>query len=122
MDTEEMIRAQPMDAVVLIGGWVQVVAGSMSTGRHRGTKLGACTDCRLFWSRYRADEIDKDEIEQVEGRLVVTTGTCGVMGTASTMACIAEALGMALPGSASIPAVQWTGSSAPRRAAGLQRS
>ena len=80
MDTEEMIRAQPMDAVVLIGGCdntvpaqlmgaasagipaVQVVTGPMSTGRHRGTKLGACTDCRLFWSRYRANEIDKDEI------------------------------------------------------------
>ncbi|MBS0223227.1 MAG: dihydroxy-acid dehydratase [Proteobacteria bacterium] len=123
MDTEEMIRAQPMDAVVLIGGCdntvpaqlmgavsagipaVQLVTGPMSTGRHRGEKLGACTDCRQFWSRYRADEVGQDEINQVEGRLVVTTGTCAVMGTASTMACVSETLGMSLPGSASIPAV-----------------
>jgi dihydroxy-acid dehydratase len=123
MDTEEMIRAQPMDAVVLIGGCdntvpaqlmgaasagvpaVQLVTGPMSTGRHRGARLGACTDCRLFWARYRAGEITSDEIAQVEGRLVVTTGTCCVMGTASTMACVAETLGIMVPGSAAIPAV-----------------
>ncbi|MEO8302064.1 MAG: IlvD/Edd family dehydratase [Rhizomicrobium sp.] len=123
MDTEEMIRAQPMDAVVLIGGCdktvpaqlmgalsanipaIQLVTGPMSTGRHRGERLGACTDCRRFWGKYRGGEIDTDEIETIEGRLAVTTGTCAVMGTASTMACIAETLGMALPGSAAIPAV-----------------
>jgi dihydroxy-acid dehydratase len=123
MDTEEMVRAQPMDAVVLIGGCdktvpaqlmaaasanvpaVQLVAGPMSTGRHRGVRLGACTDCRGFWARYRAGSVDKSEIDLVEGRLSVTAGTCAVMGTASTMACIAEALGMALPGTAAIPAV-----------------
>jgi dihydroxy-acid dehydratase len=123
MDTEEMIRAQPMDAVVLIGGCdktvpaqlmgavsanipaVQLVTGPMSTGRHRGERLGACTDCRRFWGKYRGGEIDTDEIETIEGRLAVTTGTCAVMGTASTMACIAETLGIALPGSAAIPAV-----------------
>ena len=123
MDIEEMIRAQPMDAVVLIGGCdktvpaqlmgalsanipaVQLVTGPMSTGRHNGERLGACTDCRRFWAKYRAGEIDIDEIEVVEGRLAVTTGTCAVMGTASTMACIAETLGIALPGSAAIPAV-----------------
>ena len=77
----------------------------MSTSRHRGERLGACTDCRRFWARYRAGDIDAAEIEQVEGRLATTAGTCAVMGTASTMACIAEALGMALPGSAAIPAV-----------------
>ena len=77
----------------------------MSTSRHRGERLGACTDCRRFWARYRAADIDAAEIEQVEGRLATTAGTCAVMGTASTMACIAEALGMALPGSAAIPAV-----------------
>lgn len=122
MDTEEMVRSQPMDAVVMIGGCdktvpaqlmgaasadiptVQLVTGPMSTGRHRGERLGACTDCRRFWARYRAGEIDKQEIDTVEGRLSVTTGTCAVMGTASTMACIAETLGMALPGSAAIPA------------------
>ena len=123
MDTEEMIRAQPMDAVVLIGGCdktvpaqlmgalsadipaVQLVTGPMSTGRHKGERLGACTDCRRFWARFRGGEIDAEEIEAVEGRLAVTTGTCAVMGTASSMACIAETLGIALPGSAAIPAV-----------------
>jgi dihydroxy-acid dehydratase len=123
MDTEEMLRAQPMDAAVLIGGCdktvpaqlmgalsagvpaVQLVTGPMSTGRHRGERLGACTDCRRFWARYRAGEIDEAEIGEVEGRLATTAGTCAVMGTASTMACIAETLGLALPGSAAIPAV-----------------
>jgi dihydroxy-acid dehydratase len=123
MDTEEMIRAQPMDAVVLMGGCdktvpaqlmaaasadipaIQFLAGPMSTSRHRGERLGACTDCRRFWARYRAGDIDAEEIERVEGRLATTAGTCAVMGTASTMASIAEALGMALPGSAAIPAV-----------------
>lgn len=123
MDTEEMIGAQPMDAVVLIGGCdktvpaqlmgaasadvpaVQLVTGPMSTGRHRGQRLGACTDCRGFWGRYRAGTVDAEEIAEVEGRLSVTAGTCAVMGTASTMACIAEALGMSLPGTAAIPAV-----------------
>jgi len=77
----------------------------MSTGRHRGQRLGACTDCRNFWGKYRAGTIDAGEIAAVEGQLSVTAGTCAVMGTASTMACIAEALGMSLPGTAGIPAV-----------------
>jgi dihydroxy-acid dehydratase len=123
IDTEEMIRAQPMDAVVLMGGCdktvpaqlmgavsagrpaVMLVAGPMMTGRHRGERLGACTDCRRFWARYRAGEVDAAEISQVEGQLAVTAGTCAVMGTASTMACLAEALGLILPGTAAIPAV-----------------
>src|SRR5437016_8779451 len=123
IDTEEMIRAQPMDAVVLMGGCdktvpaqlmgavsagrpaIMLVAGPMMTGRHRGERLGACTDCRRFWARYRAGEVDAAEISEVEGRLAVTAGTCAVMGTASTMACLAEALGMILPGTAAIPAV-----------------
>jgi dihydroxy-acid dehydratase len=77
----------------------------MSTGRHRGQRLGACTDCRGYWARYRGGSINEAEIHAVEGQLAVTMGTCAVMGTASTMACIAETLGMALPGSAAIPAV-----------------
>jgi dihydroxy-acid dehydratase len=123
MDTEEMIRAQPMDSVVLIGGCdktvpaqlmgaasagipcVQLVTGSMLTGSHRGARVGACTDCRRYWARYRAEEIDADEIAAVNNQLVASVGTCSVMGTASTMACVAEALGIALPGSASPPAV-----------------
>src|SRR5208337_1041769 len=123
IDTEEMIRAQPMDAVVLMGGCdktvpaqlmgavsagrpaIMLVAGPMLTGHHRGERLGACTDCRRFWARYRAGEVDDAEISQVEGQLAVTAGTCAVMGTASTMACLAEALGLILPGTAAIPAV-----------------
>src|SRR5258708_27405162 len=77
----------------------------MMTGRHEGERLGACADCRRFWGKYRAGRIDQAEIDQVEGRLWTTSGTCAVMGTASTMACIAEALGMMLPGTAAIPAV-----------------
>ena len=123
MDTEEMIRAQPMDAVVLIGGCdktvpaqlmgaasagipaIQLITGSMLTGSHRGETVGACTDCRRFWGKFRADEIDETEITEVNNQLVASVGTCSVMGTASTMACIAEALGMTVPGGASPPAV-----------------
>lgn len=123
MDTEEMIRAQPMDAVVLIGGCdktvpaqlmgaasagvpaIQLVTGSMLTGSHRSERVGACTDCRRFWGKYRAEEIDAKEIAEVNNQLVASVGTCSVMGTASTMACIAEALGIMLPGGASAPAV-----------------
>jgi len=84
---------------------VQLVAGPMMAGHHHGERLGACTDCRRFWAKYRAGQISKDEIEGIEGNLATTAGTCAVMGTASTMACIAETLGMALPGTATIPAV-----------------
>ena len=123
MDVEEMIRAQPLDAVVLVGGCdktvpaqlmgaasagvpaIQLLAGPMMTGRYRGQRLGACTDCRRFWAQYRAGGIGAEEIELIEGRLATTAGTCAVMGTASTMACIAETLGMVLPGTAAIPAV-----------------
>ena len=123
MTVEEMIRAQPMDSVVLMGGCdktvpallmggasagkpaVMVVGGPMMTGRHKGERVGACTDCRRFWANYRAGAVKEDEIRQIEGRLAVTAGTCAVMGTASTMALIAETLGMILPGTSSIPAV-----------------
>ncbi|WP_424932732.1 IlvD/Edd family dehydratase [Amaricoccus macauensis] len=123
MDTEEMIRAQPMDAVVLMGGCdktvpaqlmgaasadlpaVQLVAGPMMTSRYGEERLGACTDCRRFWGKYRAGDVSTDQINDIEGRLATTSGTCAVMGTASTMACIAETLGMSLPGTAAIPAV-----------------
>ena len=123
MDTEEMIRAQPMDAVVLMGGCdktvpaqlmgavsaarpaISLIGGPMMTGRYNGERLGACTDCRRFWAQYRAGKISDEEISVVEGRLATTAGSCAVMGTASTMACITEALGMCLPGTAAIPAV-----------------
>jgi len=123
IDVEEMIRAQPMDAVVLVGGCdktvpaqlmgaasadvpaVQLLAGPMMPTSFHGERLGACTDCRRFWALHRAGKVDAAGIEEVEGNLATTAGTCAVMGTASTMASIAEALGMALPGSAAIPAV-----------------
>ena len=123
IDVEEMIRAQPMDAVVLIGGCdktvpaqlmgaasadlpaIQLLAGPMMPTSFHGERLGACTDCRRFWAMHRAGKVGAQEIETVEGNLATTAGTCAVMGTASTMAAIAEALGMALPGTAAIPAV-----------------
>jgi dihydroxy-acid dehydratase len=122
METEEMIRAQPMDSVIVIGGCdktlpaqimaavsadlptVVIPVGPMVVGHHKGEVLGACTDCRRLWAKYRAGEIDDKEIEAVNGRLAPSVGTCMVMGTASTMACITEALGLSLPMSATIPA------------------
>jgi dihydroxy-acid dehydratase len=123
MDVEEMVRAQPMDAVVLIGACdktvpaqlmgaasadvpaIQLIGGPMMPTSFHGERLGACTDCRRFWAMHRAGKVDKAGIEEVEGNLATTAGSCAVMGTASTMASIAEAIGMALPGSAAIPAV-----------------
>ncbi len=123
MDVEEMIRAQPMDAVVLVGGCdktvpallmgaasankpaILLVTGPMMTSRYRGERLGACTDCRRFWGQYRAGKVSDEGIHRIEQSLATTEGTCAVMGTASTMALIAEAMGMTLPGTAAIPAV-----------------
>ena len=123
MDVEEMVRAQPMDAVVLVGGCdktvpaqlmgaasadvpaIQLVTGPMMAMPFHGERLGACTDCRRFWGKYRAGEVSDQSIEEIEGNLATTAGTCAVMGTASTMACVAEALGMSLPDTAAIPAV-----------------
>jgi dihydroxy-acid dehydratase len=122
IDTEEMVRGQPMDAVVMVGGCdktvpaqlmaaasldipaISLVTGPMLVGHYKGEVLGACTDCRRFWARHRAGEIGEAEMDVVNGRLAPTPGTCMVMGTASTMACVTEALGMSLPGSATIPA------------------
>src|SRR5262249_30361471 len=123
MDTEEMIRAQPMDAVVLMGGCdktvpaqlmgavsagkpaIQLIGGPQMTSRFGDERVGACTDCRKFWTQYRAGTPPKSEIGAGEARLVTPGGTCAVMGTASTMAAIAGALGLPLPGTAAIPAV-----------------
>ncbi|MGH7264423.1 MAG: dihydroxy-acid dehydratase, partial [Candidatus Rokuibacteriota bacterium] len=122
MDTEEMILGQPMDGVVLLGGCdktlpaqlmgaasadrpaIVVTAGPMLAGRYEGARLGACTDCRRLWSEHRAGALDAARIEAVQGELFPSAGTCMVMGTASTMAALTEALGMTLPGMAAIPA------------------
>ncbi len=123
LDTEAMLTAQPMDSVVLVGGCdktvpaqlmaaasadipaVQLVTGPMLATPYQGERLSACTDCRRYWAAYRAGRVTAERIGEIEGRLATTAGTCGVMGTASTMACLAEALGMMPLGHGSIPAV-----------------
>src|SRR3954451_22067645 len=123
IDTEEMVRAQPMDAVVLIAGCdktlpaqlmgavsadkpaIVVPTGPMVVGHYKGEVLGACTDCRRLWAQHRAGKMDETEIEVVSGRLAPSVGTCMVMGTASTMACVIEAMGFSLPMAGTIPAV-----------------
>lgn len=122
METEELIAAQPMDAVVLLGGCdktvpAQLMAGAgaqvpvildvvgpMMTGSFKGERLGACTDCRRMWAEYRAGTVDDDEIDSIRHNLATTAGTCMVMGTASTMALVTEAMGLMLPGGATPPA------------------
>lgn len=119
METEEMIRAQPMDAVVLLGGCdktvpaqlmaaasanvpaVVCVTGAMRTGAWRGERVGACTDCRRYYAGFREGRIGEAELRQVQRQLCSTPGTCMVMGSASTIACVAETLGLMLPGGAS---------------------
>jgi dihydroxy-acid dehydratase len=123
LDTEAMLTAQPMDAAVLVGGCdktvpaqlmaaasadipcVQLVTGPMLATPFQGERLSACTDCRRYWAMYRAGKVSEGRIGEIEGRLATTAGTCGVMGTASTMACIAAALGMMPAANATIPAV-----------------
>ncbi|HEY0697405.1 MAG TPA: dihydroxy-acid dehydratase [Micromonospora sp.] len=118
MDTEEMIRALPMDAAVLLGGCDKTVpaqlmaaassdkpvllevVGPMMTGSWRGQRMGACTDCRRVWAQRRAGELTAEDVTEARSELVTTAGTCAVMGTASTMACLTETLGMMLPGGA----------------------
>ncbi|KAB5585079.1 dihydroxy-acid/6-phosphogluconate dehydratase [Coniochaeta sp. 2T2.1] len=123
MDTEEMILAQPVDAVVLIGGCdktvpaqlmgglsankpiLPLVTGPMMPGSHNGVRIGACTDCRSNWAKFRAGAIDIEEIAAINEELAPTAGTCGVMGTASTMAAILVGLGLMPFTGATAPAV-----------------
>ncbi|ODM23634.1 hypothetical protein SI65_01223 [Aspergillus cristatus] len=123
MDTEEMIRSHPLDACITIGGCdktvpaqlmggisankpvLPLITGPMLPGSHRGKRIGACTDCRNNWAAFRAQEIDIEEISAINDELAPTIGTCGVMGTASTMACVTAALGMMPLRGASAPAV-----------------
>ncbi|MFN0298858.1 MAG: IlvD/Edd family dehydratase [Burkholderiales bacterium] len=144
IDTEEMVRAQPMDAVVMVGGCdktvpaqlmgaasadvpaIQLLAGPMMPSSFQGERLGACTDCRRFWAQFRAGKVTGEQIHEIEANLATTAGTCAVMGTASTMASIAEAIGMCLPGTAAIPAVHAdrlrAGEASGRRAVALARN
>ena len=123
MDTEEMVRGQPLDGVVLLGGCdktlpaqlmgaasagvpaIAVSSGPMIGGRFEGKRLGACSDCRGLWAEHRAGEISEARLEELQGELFPSAGHCMVMGAASTMACLTEALGMMLPGLAAVPAV-----------------
>ncbi|MBO0872545.1 MAG: dihydroxy-acid dehydratase [Pseudonocardia sp.] len=123
MEVEEQITAQPMDAVILLGGCdktvpaelmaaasadvpaIALVVGPMMTGSWRGERLGACTDCRRMWTEFRADVLDDDQVAEVNQQLCPTAGTCMVMGTASTMGSMLEALGMTLPRAGTAPAV-----------------
>ena len=122
MDVEECIRAYPMDAVVLLSGCdkttpamlmgaasadvpaIMVTGGPMLRGRWRTEDLGSGTDLWRLWNERRADRLTDEEFCEAESCMSRSSGHCMVMGTASTMASMAEALGMALPGNAAIPA------------------
>ena len=122
MDTEEMIRGNPMDGVVVLCGCdkttpaalmgvasadlpaILVSGGPMLNGHWRGQTLGACTDCRRLTTEYRAGNLNAEEYAEVEENLVRSRGHCMVMGTASTMNSLTEALGISLPGNGAIPA------------------
>ena len=121
MDVEEMIRGLPIDGVVLLAGCdkttpaalmgaasadlpaIMVTGGPQLKGNWRGEELGSCTDCRRYWSELRAGTITQSDYDSMEGAIYRSPGHCMVMGTASTMAALCEALGMTLPGGASIP-------------------
>jgi L-arabonate dehydrase len=122
MDVEECLRAYPLDAVVLLSGCdkttpamlmgaasadipaLMVTGGPMLRGKWRTEELGSGTDARRLWAERRAGRMTDEELCEVEACLSRSTGHCMVMGTASTMASMAEALGMTLPGNAAIPA------------------
>jgi L-arabonate dehydrase len=121
MDVEEMIRGLPIDGVVLLAGCdkttpaalmgaasadlpaIMVTGGPQLKGNWRGEELGSCTDCRRYWSELRAGTITQSDYDSMEGAIYRSPGHCMVMGTASTMAALCEALGMTLSGGASIP-------------------
>ncbi len=122
MDVEEMIRGLPIDGVVLLSGCdkttpaalmgaasadlpaIIVTGGPSLRGNWRGESLGSCTDCRRFWSELRAGTITQAQYDSMEEAIYRSPGHCMVMGTASTMSALCEALGMTLSGGASIPA------------------
>ena len=123
MDVEECIRANPMDGVVLLCGCdkttpaqlmgaasadlpaIVVPGGPMLSGLWKDQKLGSGTDGRKLFDLYRAGKINDEELCEIEGGLARSAGHCTVMGTASTMTSLAEALGMTLTGCAAVPAV-----------------
>ena len=123
MDVEESIRAYPLDGVVLLTGCdktnpasilgaasanipaIVVTGGPMLNGHWQGRELGSCSDCWHYHEELRAGRITEDEFAEIENALSRSNGHCMTMGTASTMACVTEALGLTLPGGAAVPAV-----------------
>jgi L-arabonate dehydrase len=123
MDVEESITANPLDGVVLLGGCdkttpallmgaasadipaILVTGGPQLKGNWRGEELGSCTDCRRYQQELRAERITEEDWAELQSCIVRSPGHCMVMGTASTMAAMGEALGIALPNNAAIPAV-----------------
>ena len=136
MEAEELLRSHPIDGAVLMGGCdkttpglvmgavsmgipsIYVPAGPMLRGNWRGEQLGSGSDVWKYWTEKRAGNITEDQWEEIEGGIARSFGTCMVMGTAATMMAITEALGLALPGASSIPAVD---SNHPRMAAAAGR-
>jgi L-arabonate dehydrase len=123
MDVEESIRSYPLDGVVLLTGCdktnpasimgalsadvpaIVLTGGPMLNGRWRGKELGSCSDCWHYHEELRAGRISERDFEEIEEGMSRSHGHCMTMGTASTMACVTEALGLCLPGTAAIPAV-----------------
>jgi len=136
METEEMLRSHPVDGAVLMGGcdkttpalvmgatsmglpFIYMPAGPMLRGNWHGEQLGSGTDRWKYWAELRAGRITEDDWREVEEGIARSTGHCMTMGTASTMTSAVEALGLTLPGAASIPAVD---SSHPRMASATGR-
>ena len=122
METEELLRSHPIDGAVLIGGCdkttpallmgaismnipaIFLPAGATLSGWFRGKKVGTGTHTRKYWDALRAGKIDEKDWQNLEATMTRSFGTCNTMGTASTMTFLAEALGMALPNSTTIPA------------------
>ncbi|MGW0199305.1 IlvD/Edd family dehydratase [Nonomuraea sp. NPDC003201] len=122
MATEEMLRANPIDGVVLLGGCDKTIpsllmaassvdlpavvmpGGPMLTGHFRGAPLGCGTDVWRLSEEVRAGTLSREAFLRSESSMIRSRGHCNTMGTASTMACMAEALGMTIPGTAGTPA------------------
>ncbi|HEY4440782.1 MAG TPA: L-arabinonate dehydratase [Candidatus Elarobacter sp.] len=122
METEELIRSQPVDGAVLLGGCdkttpgllmgaisagvpaIFVPAGPMLRGNWRGETLGSGSDAWKYWDEKRAGTITEEDWHEIEGGIARSFGTCMTMGTAATMMSMAEALGFTLSGASSIPA------------------
>src|SRR5438093_10813336 len=123
MDVEESIRSYPLDGVVLLTGCdktnpasimgaasadvpaIVLTGGPMLNGKWRGEELGSCSDCWHYHEELRAGRITERQFDEIENGMSRSHGHCMTMGTASTMACVTEALGLTLPGGAAVPAV-----------------